>query len=323
MSGAPRTIRHRNWGPNTLNNYTDEHLRRTIEFCKVHCKTWVVAEEMGESGTPHLQFSFTLNFARSLAGLAKDLPFGTHLEVTKDVVGAFEYCGKPSKKGTVGKVYRSEAAPTRAPGSRTDISRVYASWRAGTSRDEFLESEPSWSNIKLFDVLNDHTNTKRDIERQKHVIWFYGGSGSGKTTVAKRLMAGTPHYLVDTADWRPYNRERILFFDDIRKHYCEPRELLRIADWPPYIANVKYGHKALFHDTVVVTNIDHPETFWTNNFPKEPVDQWMRRITKIVKVDNADQAYEEAKEFFAHLNEEAATADAEMQGGEEEAKSET
>lgn len=330
MSCHKRPQRNRNWGPNTLNNYTDVQKHYIIEFCKRECTTWVVAEEVGENKTPHLQFAFSLKNAKSFKGLRDQLPNGVHLEITLDVEAAFDYCGKPSKKGEVVAVHRSEEAPKRDPGRRTDLDKVYDAWKSRWTLDRFLDDRPSMCQIKLFERLCEHRNSVRDKPKEKHVIWLWGDSGKGKTTAAKALIGERPYYLVDGTDWKTYDGERILFFDDIRPQVTSCREMLRITDRDGYIANVKFSRVALKHDVVILTNIDHPRTYWNKYHPSEPADQWLRRITKIVKVESTEQAVEDAKEVLAFLDAEDPESDAEdaedaaaAAGGEEEAKCET
>lgn len=65
------------FGPCTLNNYNDGD----IEWLKrLECNVMTCSKEVGETGTPHLQFSITFKRSYSLAALKK-LHNGVHWEI--------------------------------------------------------------------------------------------------------------------------------------------------------------------------------------------------------------------------------------------------
>lgn len=50
--------------------------------------------EKGENGTPHIQAHLSFTDARTFASLKKRLPKGAHIEVARNPVASWDYCGK-------------------------------------------------------------------------------------------------------------------------------------------------------------------------------------------------------------------------------------
>ncbi len=81
----------------TWNNYTTEDVERLIMFCNEFCSKYDFGEEIGESGTPHLQGQITLKRKRRLTFMKK-LDCRIHWEKTKSVYHAIDYTKKEGGK---------------------------------------------------------------------------------------------------------------------------------------------------------------------------------------------------------------------------------
>lgn len=83
----------------TLNNWVKNditHLK--MRFNKM-CKEWIFEEEVGESGTPHLQGQIKLKVKLRLSSLKKWDP-RIHWEPTRNREAAIDYCRKETKQYT-------------------------------------------------------------------------------------------------------------------------------------------------------------------------------------------------------------------------------
>lgn len=87
-----REIQLKNWFF-TWNNYTEENVE-TLKLFISECVKIVVGKEIGESGTPHLQGCFVLKKKNRLTNLKKILGTKIHLEKTRSVEQAEDYCQK-------------------------------------------------------------------------------------------------------------------------------------------------------------------------------------------------------------------------------------
>jgi len=63
----------------TVNNYTLEQKSKLIEFFKIYCEKYVLGDEIGEEGTPHLQGAFVLIKKDRFESIFKKLGFTCHL----------------------------------------------------------------------------------------------------------------------------------------------------------------------------------------------------------------------------------------------------
>lgn len=117
-------------------------------------------------------------------------------------------------------------------------------------------------------------NQKR-IEAGKPVIviWMWGSSGTGKTSLAidKAKQAGTPYYITgSTRDiFQRYKGEHTIIFDEFRPKSMEYEDLLRIID--PYsvapMAPARYHDKYLACDLFIFTSPYSPSGYYNEKFP--------------------------------------------------------
>ena len=78
----------------TLNNHTDEE---RVKLLATDCKYVIIGDEVGESGTPHLQ-GFIYFEARKSLKQVKKLNGKSHWEMTKGSIDQnIEYCSKDGK----------------------------------------------------------------------------------------------------------------------------------------------------------------------------------------------------------------------------------
>ena len=106
------------------------------------------------------------------------------------------------------------------------------------------------------------------------VIWFYGNSGTGKTSAAKALAekTGQPYYISgSTRDiFQAYEGQHTIILDEFRAQSMPYADLLRILD--PYSINgevmapSRYNDKALACDLFFITSPYDPRKFYDELF---------------------------------------------------------
>lgn len=86
-------IRARKWII-VVNNWKNEELLKLLNFFKTSSKSWILAKEKGESGTPHIQSYCNLKTQKSFSSMKKDFP-RAHIEIAKGTDKQnFLYCCK-------------------------------------------------------------------------------------------------------------------------------------------------------------------------------------------------------------------------------------
>lgn len=83
----------RYWGPCTWNNYTHGDRFDLIEWCRAECEKFIIAEEVGELGTPHLQFAMSFKNDRYFTALKAKWP-KVSLRKSRKFPAAYQYCKK-------------------------------------------------------------------------------------------------------------------------------------------------------------------------------------------------------------------------------------
>lgn len=141
----------------TLNNYDEKDMDTMDTLLKHECDWFVFQEELGESGTPHLQGTLKLKNRQRL-GHMKNIDSRAHWEPTKAVKASIAYCTKAETRNGKCCVYGIEIA------------------------EELIVQEPyGWQKGVM-----DHVINKPVVPRTIHWYWERDGN-YGKSTFAKYL----------------------------------------------------------------------------------------------------------------------------------------
>lgn len=259
----------------TLNNPTE---REKEIFMEVICKKIVVGAEVGEEGTPHLQWVIVWYEKKSFSQAKALLCDRVHIEACKKPWEAnATYCRKEDN------VLRDE--DNSRQGARTDIT---------TFRDEILvKGKRTWDliNSDYIHQLAKFPRLECLIQNQKakmatqgwrnvevHVLW--GDSGTGKTR--KAFEKGDSYFLfqLNPEWWDGYDGEEYIIIDDFYGGLPFNR-LLRLLDGYPCQVPIKGGSRWLEATTITITSNVHPDQ-WYSNIPEESKKGLKRRITSII-----------------------------------------
>lgn len=138
-------------------------------------------------------------------------------------------------------------------------------------------------------IVNDWP---KDGSKERQVYWFYGATGTGKTREATRIMIQQydENWVSLTGDLRtffdPYNGEKGVIFDDIRKGSIVWNTLLTITDRYKTSVNVKGSRIPWLAETIIFTSpLPFEEVFTTEKNGEraewDGLEQFKRRITQI------------------------------------------
>ena len=261
--------RARNWFL-TINNYSEDEK----DFCVNYDKSryLIVAEEVGEQGTPHLHLYLEYKNAVYFDSLKKQFP-RANIQVAKgDSNDNYNYLAKQNlvvERGT-----------RKQPGKRNDLEEVRELVRKGSTMRDIIATATSYQAIRSAEKVIYYYEAKREF--QPNVKWFYGPTGSGKTRTAYdelREKYQDVYFCMDTnAWWQGYDGHEGVIMDDLRRDFCKFHTLLRILDRYPYQVETKGGSRQLLAKDMIITCPYHPAQLYDG---REDINQLLRRISEV------------------------------------------
>lgn len=295
-----------------VNNYTEDDKRGWEEFAASHCTYLTFGEEVGESGTPHLQGYMeckdrgirrsTISGWFRRKGLV--LP---HLELKSKRSTPAEcvtYCHKDGIFVEFGELKESEQ------GKRTDIDEVRSAIQSGEIKTEWDLFQMVHSNSALRFGSAYLNNMPMPATRDPPIVfWLYGATGTGKSRasaefVEKMVAKGWNYWRANQGlDWFDgYNRQEVAWFDDFRfsgkqQHYAF---LLNICDRYPLRVQIKGGFVVWMPKIIIFTGPLPITTAFSSLPESDSVDQFRRRVTHEFDF-NTQGAEDFASSIFQYL----------------------
>jgi len=263
--------RHRSWCI-TLNNFTSSD-KFSMDMLFKRCKFGVVADEVGENGTPHLQGYVSLNSPLSLIAIKKYLPRAHFIVANGSDEENLIYCTKD------GKNIKQVGVPSVGQGSRTDIKELAQKIKDGEiTLEECMFEYPelyvrySRSLEKMFNAVMLPRDTPPEV------YWRYGLAGTGKTRYC--IEKHPSHYVKDgTPWWDNYNQQDAIIIDDF-DNSIPYRTLLRILDRYVYQGQVKGSYVQINSPFIYITCEHPPQHYWQGN----ELEQVLRRLTSVQEI---------------------------------------
>lgn len=140
--------------------------------------------------------------------------------------------------------------------------------------------------------------------KQITVIWIYGPTETGKTSLARvyAQKTGQPYYLSGSSKdlFEKYKGEHIAILDELREKSIPYQDLLRITDphgiYEPVMAPARYYDKALSCELIIITSPFDPIYFYCKEFGidlhrlktshlRDSHEQLLRRISLLIEMD--------------------------------------
>lgn len=232
----------------TFNNYPDLSLVENLD-----CRYVIAGREVGESGTPHLQGFVSFSSAKTFNAAKMLLP-GCHIEKAKTVRAAIDYCRKEDpepyergdppmtqkQKGDCEKRRWSDAFEAAKEGRFDDIDSDLRIRYYNTFKRVAHDYQPEIPSMESIDGC---------------FFWFYGASGTGKSTKARSENPG--YYLKRKNKWwdgyRPgqtviieeWGLKDAEYLGDMLKEWC---------DHHSFAAEVKGGYTTLRPPKIIITS---------------------------------------------------------------------
>jgi len=276
----------------TLNHWSIGELDALRERCSGETYA-VIGQEVGESGTPHLQGFIILKAPHRLSYMKTNFSNRAHWEpAVASSEQAADYCKKPVEKG--GQGFEEFGTLPQEQGKRTDIARGIDLVKSGADGIQRLVREDPELYVKFaggFERLASRWSKEVLVSSEPRskplVTWLYGPSGAGKTRwVVERetrrdlWISGSSLRWVDGYDGEP-----AALFDDFRADFATLHWLFRLLDRYPVRCEVKYGHVIWNPDRIYITAPYHPRDVYET---QENLTQLIRRIDTVYYVVAAE-----------------------------------
>lgn len=291
-------------------------------------------DDNGTPKAPHIHAMMSFGNARSLASVAKQLG---------DKPQYVEAWSGNSNNGYAYLTHRTEDAKGKYQYNPDDVIANFDYSAELIKITQEVLSKKQSANIKyLLDALLDGSITKAELEQQLtgsqyarygtqidkvwakrlekqaeqwrkqmteqgkqiKVIWIYGESGTGKTTLAKEFAEkeNQPYYITGSSRdiFQNYAGEHIMIMDELRANIIPYADLLRILD--PFENNKmlpsRYQDKTLACEIIIIKTPFDPHQFYRQIFGDErnmlsyfrssntdSFTQLLRRITLIINMN--------------------------------------
>lgn len=254
----------------TLNNYTEKEYDSCISAMKEHATYSIIAKEVGDSGTPHLQGYAEFKSARTFSGIKKTLGSTRyHLETRRGTpVQASDYC----KKSDTAAIEQGEIS---AQGARTDYIRALDMLKTGTVAEAIQEQPHLIPMVRALTHCHDIFHPPQ--RREKLIVYYiYGMPGLGKSNFAystwPNLFNKPPGRW-----WDGYQQETTVLLDDFNPEDMPYATLLQILDVYRLRVEVKGGMVgAAWTHVVITSNKPFDKLF------KQPREALRRRVSKFI-----------------------------------------
>lgn len=257
----------------TTNNYTEQQVDDLVSLDHVYI---VFGEEIGESGTPHLQGYVRFKSQRTMASVIKKMP-GSHIEIKRGTCEqAIAYCKKDGKFTEIG-------TPPMSQTQKGDVNkrRYEEAFQAA--------KEGRFSDIPA-DLQTRHYNTYKKIRsdympkpeplEELDNEWRYGPTGTGKSRGAHLEYPDAYLKKADTQWWDGYNGQDVVIIDDFDKYHVKLGYQLKIwLDHYSFQAENKGGSMLIRPKKIIITSNYHPSEIWDDEKTLSPV---LRRV-KLVR----------------------------------------
>lgn len=286
----------RNWCF-TLNNYSDKQLAdlSNVEFLDKRIKGIVFQQEVGQTGTPHIQGYVELTTPVRIKQARKILPGcgGAHFERRLGTRSqAIAYCSKEETKvpGTETQIWGTCKVVDHMPGQgkRTDIEDALHALRAAecmgdlwdTHGPVFVKYPRGMANAQM------HYAPGRDPETRVQVHVHWGDAGSGKSFHVRERYANRSYYAPtvgkDGRQWYDgYEGQEVLVFEDYDQYCCMSfPQWKRLCDDGEFSLPTKGGFLKCAATLIVFTS-NEPPCNWYKQLEGQHRIAFNRRIHHI------------------------------------------
>ena len=148
------------------------------------------------------------------------------------------------------------------------------------------------------DLPFQYHNIVRDINRREvndididdwckevKIVWYWGMSGSGKSTAATQYVRTHPEYgrLINVLSYVNSfyqgvgNKAKIAIYDDFRDSDMKAAEFVKLIDYRKHTLNIKGDEIINQYKLIIFTSLQNPTNIYRNYLEEDRI-QWLRRM---------------------------------------------
>lgn len=240
----------------TWNNYPD-----TIDWepLKKVSKYFIMAKEVGESGTPHLQGYIEFTSQKPLSAIKKLLHKSVHIEKRKGTAAqASDYC---KKEDTDPLIYGKMSCQ----GIRQDLVNLMTDIKKKIPEKELMETHTTmWRFKRAADRYKYLCDIQDKTYQKMKVSIVIGQAGIGKTSWALKQDPDL-YFLTREGSqlwWDGYSDQQTVLIDDFYGDDIKYSHLLRLLDGYRFNLPTKGGFVWKKYTHVIITSNNPPETWY-------------------------------------------------------------
>lgn len=219
----------------------------------------------------HYQGYIELTSKQRLSALMKVAP-KTHFEARKgSQEQAIQYCQKDGDFIEYGEKNQQ--------GKRTDIHGMKEIVKKGATIKEIHEMAPCYQTLRFALSYMEWHGQKRNWKT--NVIWIWGPSRTGKSTLAKAMLPNAYIKSGTTKWWKQYDGEEDVIIDDFRDSSVPLVDLLALMDGVPYTVEYKGGERQFLARNLIITTLMEPKHQY-REAKHEPKIQLYGRISMMI-----------------------------------------
>lgn len=258
QNSASKRPQAKHWAGCTINNWTEFDLA-CFQLAKPELDYFVYGKEVGEKGTPHLQFMLCFKKTKLLTTVSKMFP-NAHLEIKSaksTMKEASDYCKKDGDFEEFGTLPLDQ----KVAGLKVIADKYKDTVEKAKVGDfENINAEHQLRYYKTIkQIAHDHKVMPKDLtwnEGDQPNIWIWGPTRTGKSYKARQIC-GSDVYLKNAANkwWDKYNGQKNVLIEDIDKSHSYQGFYLKIwADKYAFPVEIKTSGDLIRPSVIVVTS---------------------------------------------------------------------
>lgn len=262
----------------TINNPTEADESTLLEQVDQLVEYVIMGDEVGETGTHHIQGYCQFTKPLSLSAVKKLLP-RAHIENVKGTQKqAIDYCKKDGHFDEYGKLKKHGGGKRKVNEKCATIKKRIVEDRESLQKVVLDCENPTQVHFAQF--MEKYSGLDHALRSDLQVFWYYGPTGCGKSHTVFGLVNPKSYWKssIDLKWFDGYCGQEDVWIDDFRGSHCSFNFLLQLLDIYPLMVPVKGSFVRWSPRRIFITCPFKPQDCYAG---VEDKSQLIRRITLI------------------------------------------